>query len=119
MSLKVYGIPTCGTCNKARKWLESHGIAYEFLDTKTHPPSREQIQSWVASLGTKPLRNTSGQAYRAIDPSDRQAWSEAQWIDAFADNAMLLKRPLFVADGRAIMAGFRGSDAEMLSQLQG
>lgn len=117
MTLQVYGIPTCGTCKQARQWLDTSGIAYVFIDTKTHPPSRDQIQTWVASLGSKPLRNTSGQAYRAIKADDRQHWDDSQWVDAFAENAMLLKRPLFVVDGTAVMAGFRGSDTEIRGQL--
>lgn len=117
MTLQVYGIPNCGTCKKARQWLDASGIDYEFVDTKTHPPSRDQIQTWVASLGSKPMRNTSGQAYRAIAASDRQNWDDSQWVNAFTENAMLLKRPLFVVDGTAVMAGFRGGEAEIRSRL--
>ncbi|MGN6649715.1 MAG: arsenate reductase, partial [Trinickia sp.] len=30
----VYGIPNCDTVKKARTWLESHGVAFEFHDFK-------------------------------------------------------------------------------------
>lgn len=117
MTLQVYGIPNCGTCKKARQWLDANGVDYEFIDTKMNPPSRDQIRTWVDSLGSKPLRNTSGQAYRAIDAGDRQTWDDDQWIEAFAENAMLIKRPLFVADGTAVMAGFRGSEDSVRASL--
>lgn len=106
MALTVYGIPTCTTCKKALQWLDQNAIAYDFVDTKQHPPSRALIADWVAELGAKPLRNTSGQVYRSLG-EEKQTWTEAQWIKAFAANAMLLKRPLFVQQGRAIAVGFR------------
>ncbi|HTL90651.1 MAG TPA: Spx/MgsR family RNA polymerase-binding regulatory protein [Leptolyngbya sp.] len=106
MSLQVYGIPTCGTCKKAFKWLENHAIAYDFINTKEHPPAAAQIQSWVTALGVKPMRNTSGQSYRAI-AQEKQTWTDAQWVEAFAKDPMLLKRPLFVKNGQAVSVGFR------------
>ncbi len=114
----VYGIPTCSTCKKALKWLDEQSYAYVFINTKEAPPSRDMIQAWVAVLGSKPMRNTSGHAYRALGP-DKANWADAQWVEAFAADAMLLKRPLFVRDGQAVMVGFRGTDAELQSHLGG
>ncbi|PSB30181.1 Spx/MgsR family RNA polymerase-binding regulatory protein [Stenomitos frigidus] len=106
MSLQVYGIPNCGTCKKAFNWLESNGVAYEFINTKEQPPAQSLVQNWVEALGSKPMRNTSGQSYRALGTA-KDDWAEAQWIEAFTQDAMLLKRPLFVKDGTAVMVGFK------------
>ena len=116
MSIQVYGIPNCGTCKKAISWLENNKIEYEFIDTKDHPPDRSTISSWVEALGSKPMRNTSGKSYRNLGEA-RASWTEQQWIDAFAKDAMLLKRPLFTKDGRAVMVGFRASEAEIRQKL--
>ena len=105
-SIQVYGIPTCGTCKKALQWLDAQQISYEFINTKEQPPSTEQIANWVKTLGDKPMRNTSGQSYRALDET-KDTWSEAEWVTAFSDDVMLLKRPIFVKDGIAIAVGFR------------
>jgi arsenate reductase (glutaredoxin) len=106
MSIQVYGIPTCGTCKKALQWLDAQGISYEFINTKEQPPSQEQIANWVKSLGDRPMRNTSGQSYRALDEI-KDTWTEVEWVAAFTDDVMLLKRPIFVKDGIAIAVGFR------------
>ncbi len=106
MNLKVYGIPTCSTCTKALKWLDDQGLPYEFINTKTAPPDRPTLTTWVNTLGHKPMRNTSGQSYRALGTA-KETWADAEWIDAFAQDAMLLKRPLFVQDGNAVFVGFR------------
>ncbi len=110
MTLQVYGIPNCGTCKKAFQWLRDRSVDYEFINTKEHPPTRAQIQGWVADLGARPLRNTSGQSYRALGDV-KQTWGDAEWIEAFAQDAMLLKRPLFVKDGTAVLVGMRANEA--------
>lgn len=110
MVLQVYGIPTCSTCKKAIAWLDAQSIAYEFINTKDAPPPLSQITGWIEVLGSKALRNTSGQSYRALGEA-KQHWSEAEWAAAFAADAMLLKRPLFVKDGTAIGVGFRSPEA--------
>jgi arsenate reductase (glutaredoxin) len=105
-SIQVYGIPTCGTCKKALQWLDAQQINYEFINTKEQPPSSDQIASWVESLGNRSMRNTSGQSYRALD-ENKDTWTDAEWITAFSDDVMLLKRPIFVKDGIAMAVGFR------------
>ncbi len=106
MSLQVYGIPNCGTCKKAFQWLQDQAIEYEFINTKEQPPSQKTIQAWVKILGAQSMRNTSGQSYRALGEG-KQSWTDEQWTEAFANDAMLLKRPLFVKDGKAIAVGFK------------
>lgn len=116
MALEVYGIPNCGTCKKALKWLDANGVDYDFINTKEHPPSREQITNWVATLTARPMRNTSGMSYRALG-EDKKTWSDDQWIDAFTKDAMLLKRPLFVKGEKAVLVGFRASETDLQATL--
>ncbi len=118
MALQVYGIPNCGTCKKALAWLDSNGVEYEFINTKVHPPTQDKVQQWVATLGSKPMRNTSGQSYRALGDTKKD-WDDAQWIEAFTADAMLLKRPLFVQDGQAILVGFRAKEADLQALFKG
>ena len=116
MSLKVYGIPNCGTCKKAIAWLNEQGIDYEFINTKEQAPTQEMISAWVSELTAKPMRNTSGGSYRAIG-EEKKEWSDQQWTDAFAQDAMLLRRPLFEKDGKAVMVGFRAKEEEKTAKL--
>ena len=117
MSVQVYGIPNCETCKKALKWLQDSDITYEFINTKENPPTREMIETWVNSLGFQSMRNTSGQSYRALGEV-RNNWTNKEWIEAFAKDAMLLKRPLFVKDGTAVLVGFRDK-ADVLREKLG
>jgi arsenate reductase len=117
MMIQVYGIPNCGTCKKAFQWLDKNGVEYEFVNTKENPPDRAMIQDWVNTLGSKPMRNTSGQSYRALG-SAKDDWSDDDWVEAFAGDVMLLKRPLMVRDGKAVVVGFRDKE-EVLRQKLG
>lgn len=104
--VQVYGIPNCGTCKKAMQWLQTEGIPYEFINTREQPPTEDQLQAWVQALGSRAMRNTSGQSYRALG-EQRDTMTDPQWIEAFAQDPMLIKRPLFVKDGVAVAVGFR------------
>ena len=116
MALNVYGIPTCNSCKKARKWLTDNGIEHNWINTRQNPPSKDQVTSWIADIGNRVMRNTSGGSYRALG-EEKKSWTDAQWADAFAADAMLLKRPLFERSGTALMTGFRGSDESLREKL--
>lgn len=116
MAIQIYGIPNCGTCKKALKWLEAHHIEYEFINTRQEPPSLQQISAWVDIFGSRSMRNTSGGAYRALG-EEKKTWTEDQWVTAFAQDAMLLKRPLILKDGAPILAGFRAPDEILHARL--
>jgi arsenate reductase len=46
MSITIYGIKNCETMNKARAWLDKHGVDYAFHDYKTTGIDRERLEKW-------------------------------------------------------------------------
>lgn len=116
MTIKIYGISTCGTVKKAKKWLDERGVGYEWSDFRQTPPAKSQVASWADAFGSKKMRNTSGGAYRALG-EEKKAWDDAQWVDAFNADAMLIKRPIIERNGAPVMVGFRGDDAEIAGRL--
>ena len=105
--MTLYGIGTCDTCRKARKWLDAQSHGYRWVDVRKTPPEPERVARWVEVLGSKALRNTSGGSYRAL-PADKKSWSEERWAEAIAADPMLLKRPLLERDGEPLATGFKG-----------
>lgn len=116
MTLTVYGIPTCGTVKKARSFVEKHGLAYRYVDLRETPPDAARVRGWVARLGVGPLKNTSGGSYRALG-AEKDGWTDERWIQAFAEDPMLIKRPVIERDGAAVMVGFNLPEAELLARL--
>ncbi|MEZ4319664.1 MAG: Spx/MgsR family RNA polymerase-binding regulatory protein [Myxococcota bacterium] len=106
----VYGIPSCATVKKARKWLDARGAPHTFVDFRETPVGADRIARWVDALGAAALRNTSGQAYRAL-PDAKKEWSDAEWAARFTEDAMLIRRPVIEVSGEPVMAGFRTPDA--------
>jgi len=106
MTIDIYGIPTCGTVKKARKWLTEQGLDHNWVDFRKTPPSKEQVKTWVEALGAKAMRNTSGGAYRALPPAKKE-WDEATWLGLFAEDPMLIKRPILEIDGVPKAVGFK------------
>jgi len=47
----VYGIKNCDTMKKARAWLDSRGVVYDFYDYKSAGPAKVQLARWVKAHG--------------------------------------------------------------------
>ncbi len=110
--------PKCTTCQRARKWLDGQGAAYEARDIKEDNPTLEELTAWYrrSGLPLKKFFNTSGLQYRALGLKDRlPEMSEGEQLALLASDGMLVKRPLLVTEETAI-PGFR--EAEWQEALQ-
>jgi arsenate reductase (glutaredoxin) len=112
--LTVYHYPRCSTCKKALKWLEAHRIEAELANIVLSPPPRKVLEDVLRQSGlpVQRLFNTSGELYRAGNYKQRLAgMSEAEALSQLATHGKLIKRPLAVGDGVALV-GFREADYE-------
>ena len=72
--IKFYGYKRCSTSKKAQKWLDDHGVKYEFQDLVEEPPKKEDLIKWMNKYQDRGLRyffNTSGQHYRQQKLKDK------------------------------------------------
>lgn len=102
----------CGTCRKARKWLDENGIRYEIRDIKTDNPSAAELKEWQKKSGIPWNRffNTSGKLYREMGLSKKlKEMSEEEIIQLLASDGMLVKRPVLINDD-IVLVGFRETD---------
>ncbi len=104
--------PKCTTCQKAKKWLDDHGITYTDRHIKENPPTYEELKAWHARSGL-PLRrffNTSGLVYKAMNLRERlDGMSEEEQLRLLATDGMLVKRPLVVRDD-LVLTGFKEAE---------
>ncbi|GKV66650.1 MULTISPECIES: arsenate reductase family protein [unclassified Sporosarcina] len=108
MTVIYYGYPKCGTCRKAKKWLENEGISFEEYNIAEQPPNEETLRTMIANSGLemKKFFNTSGMKYRELQLKDRlPSMSDDEKIALLASDGMLIKRPL-VTDGDHVTVGF-------------
>lgn len=104
--------PKCSTCQKAKKWLETHNIAYTSRHIVDDRPTYEELKQWYEKSGLplKKFFNTSGLVYRDMQLKDKlSAMSEDEQLKLLATNGMLVKRPL-IADDNMILVGFKESE---------
>ena len=104
MALTVYQYPNCSTCKKALKWLATTGVAYTSLDITQAPPSAAQLAKAFAGMPIKRLFNVAGESYRAGNWKARlPQLTDAQAYAALAKDGKLIKRPLAIGDGVALV----------------
>ena len=110
--------PKCSTCQKARKWLDGNGIAYESRHIVENNPNAEELRTWRQASGL-PLRrffNTSGMLYRELNVKAQldAGMTDDEALEMLATNGMLVKRPLVIsqqADGSShVLVGFKEAD---------
>lgn len=106
----------CGTCRKAKAWLEENNINFEFRDIKGDNPTEEELTEWYhkSDYLLKRFFNTSGQVYKQLKLKDKLAtMSEEEQIKLLATNGMLVKRPILVADD-TVLVGFKEDEWQVL-----
>lgn len=114
MALTFYWYPKCGTCRKAKNWLEEHGLSYEEVHIVDNPPSRSELEELyhTSGLDIKKFFNTSGQSYRALGLKDRiNDASEEELLDLLASDGKLIKRPI-LTDSKKVTVGFKEEEFE-------
>lgn len=107
--------PPCSTCQKAKAWLDGHGIAYDARNIKAENPSYEELKAWyeMSGLPLKKFFNTSGLVYKSLGLKDKlPEMSEEEQLRLLATDGMLVKRPLVVAENGTVLTGFREKDWE-------
>jgi arsenate reductase len=112
--------PPCSTCQKAKKWLDTHGIEYSDRHIKEENPTYDELKQWhtLSGLPLKKFFNTSGLLYKSMNLKERlpQMTQEDQ-LRLLASDGMLVKRPLVVANDQ-ILVGFKESEWKTLLQAE-
>jgi len=104
--------PPCSTCQKAKKWLDAQGIAYEDRHIKDNNPTYEELKVWheKSGLPLKKFFNTSGLLYKSLGLKDKlPAMTEEEQLQLLATDGMLVKRPIVVGED-FVLTGFKEAD---------
>jgi arsenate reductase len=113
----VYGIPNCDTVKKARTWLDSHKIPYDFHNYKTDGITTARLKKWSGQVGWEIILNKKGTTWRALDePTKASINTEKKAIQLLAENTSAIKRPVIEKGDEVIVVGF---DVEAYEKLFG
>jgi len=114
LAMMFYCYPKCGTCKKAKKWLEANGVNYEEHHIVEETPSKTVMMELIdrGALDIKKFFNTSGQKYRQLNLKDKLSdMSYEEKVDILVSDGMLMKRPL-TFDDQHVTVGFKEEQFE-------
>ena len=106
--------PKCATCLKAQKWLDAKGIPYETRHIKEQAPTEAELRQWHQKKRTSAEKffNTSGLLYKEKHLKEKlPLLSEDEMLALLAEDGMLVKRPMLIADD-FVLVGFKEAEWE-------
>lgn len=105
MTAILFGIPNCDSVRMARKWLDGHGIQYQFHDFRKDGLSAKRLEHWCQALGWETLLNRRGTTWRQLPAVDRDAIDARRAQVLMLAQPTLIKRPV-LETGKTFEVGF-------------
>ncbi|RZN07788.1 ArsC family reductase [Bradyrhizobium genosp. SA-3] len=102
----IYGIKNCDTMKKARTWLDSHGVPYEFHDYKTAGVEKDKLKQWSEKVGWETLLNRAGTTFKKLSDSDKEGLGEKKALALMLAQPSMIKRPVLEIGGK-LLVGFK------------
>jgi arsenate reductase len=111
LAITLYGIKNCDTMKKARAWLDTHDVKYEFHDYKTAGIDRASLEGWCGKAGWETLLNRAGTTFRKLPDAEKTGLNESKAIRLMMAQPSLIKRPVMDIDG-CLLVGFKPLEYE-------
>ncbi|MBD3821321.1 MAG: arsenate reductase [Thiotrichales bacterium] len=109
--MKMYGIPNCDTVRKARKFLESHDINYEFHDFKKQGLDIGTIQTWLNKQPLDTLVNKKSTSWKQLSDEQKAALTSGSDLSVLTEMPTLVKRPVLEIN-ESLLIGFSQAEYE-------
>ncbi len=92
--LTVYGIKSCDTCRRARKYLAEHDIEFRFHDVRDDGLDIQMLERWGNRMDWEKLLNRKSLTWRKIPEVDRSGMTRERAFALMIDQPTLMKRPV-------------------------
>ena len=92
--ITLYGIKNCDTVKKARKWLDTHNIDYQFHDFREDGLTEDAVAAWLEELGWQNLLNRRSTSWKSLGEQTRLDMDEEAALKTILLHPTLIKRPL-------------------------
>jgi arsenate reductase (glutaredoxin) len=106
LTITLYGIKNCDTMKKARTWLDTRGVQYEFHDYKTAGIDSSVLARWCKELGWQVLLNRNGTTFRKLPEPQKTGLDERKAIGLMLAQPSMIKRPVLDL-GKRLLVGFQ------------
>ncbi len=102
--LHIIGIPNCDKVKATKKWMDSKGVEFEFIDVKKEPLTLDEIKDLEFKVGLDVLLNKRGTTYRNLGLKDKDL-SDEELLEVLEQNQSMIKRPVLVYE-EAVLVGY-------------
>ncbi len=96
-ALVVYGIKSCDTCRRARKFFDRKNIEYRFHDIRDDGLDMRTLKRWAKRIGWEKLLNKRSATWRKVPEADQSHVTEDKALAMMLDQPTLIKRPVIEA----------------------
>ena len=101
----MYGIKNCDTIKKARKFLETNNIEYEFHDFREDGLNPIQLRAWLKELDWDKVINKRSTTWRNLPDETKESMDETLAMVVAEQQPTIIKRPVLeMADN--VVIGF-------------
>lgn len=90
----LFGIKNCDTIKKAKKWLDTHQVDYQFHDYRVDGISQQWLEHTVSQLGWELILNTRGTTFRQLSAEQKENLDEHKAIALMLEYPAMIKRPI-------------------------
>ena len=115
--ITLHGIKNCDSVKKARRWLETNALDYQFNDVREDGIDAVRIADWLKHCDADQLVNRRSTSWKNLPPNQQD---EIKYLltqtDAdkscrklaklLAANPLLIKRPVVVVNDQTLLIGF-------------
>ena len=102
--IKIYFKPNCSTCRTALSLLkENSDEEYALIEYLVEIPSEKEIKEILKMLGMKAEDLVRKKEKLFKEKYEGKKISNSEWINILHKNPILIERPIFVKDGKAII----------------
>ena len=102
--MTIYGIKTCSTVGKARKFMKDNDIAFDFVDYKVESVDETKIREWLKQIDMSVLLNTRGTKYRDLKLKELNLDDEGKIAWMAKENYLLKRSVIEYGDGKVHVA---------------
>ena len=110
----IYGLATCDTSRKARKWLTERGIEHSFHDLRADGVNASSLNEWINEFGWETLLNRRSATWRQLPEAMQQNVTPVSAATLMLAHPELIKRPVFDLGGNYLL----GFGAEQRKSLE-
>lgn len=114
--ITLYGIKSCDTVRKARRWLDQHGIDHVYHDLREDGLPSATASAWLEALGQDGLVNRRSSSWKTLPPELREHMDDRKALAAVLEQPTLIKRPV-LDTGSEIHTGFTPERYQTLFDL--